>query len=160
MPAINKGNTTFCCSSTAFQNIEEVFSFLTSMFESPESIGRINPHTLRPEASQNAQPLFTKLHATKQKHKDLPLIKLLRRYALQDMLVYADVNQAGVLIALEFIDRIIHQSAIENIKAHKQLKIFNAKTRDFLKKSGFQLCNHILQGTLAIICQVHGWAAA
>jgi len=89
MPAINKGNTTFCCSSTAFQNIEEVFSFLTSMFESPESIGRINPHTLRPEASQNAQPLFTKLHATKQKHKDLPLIKLLRRYALQDMEIFA-----------------------------------------------------------------------
>ena len=71
------------------------------------------------------------------------------------MAVDAGIGQAGILIALELIDGIVHQIGIEDIQRAEQLKVLHIQTCDLLEKPGLQLCDHVHKGLLAEICQIH-----
>ena len=71
------------------------------------------------------------------------------------MLVQAGVGQAGILIALEFKDGIVHQAGVEHIQFHQQIEVLHIQTGHFFEKSRLQLRDHILQRALPVIRQIH-----
>ena len=43
------------------------------------------------------------------------------------------VTEASVLVALEFVDRVVHQRAVEQSQADKQLEILYGQARDLFE---------------------------
>jgi hypothetical protein len=49
------------------------------------------------------------------------------------VLIDPGVAQAGILIALEFVNGVVHQAAVEQSQADKQLEILYGQARDLLE---------------------------
>src|SRR5450756_2537526 len=69
--------------------------------------------------------------------------------------VDASVAEAGILIPLEFVDCIIHQSAVEYSKTDEQLEVLHVQSSDLLEQSRLKLCNDVLQTPLSKVRQIH-----
>jgi len=69
--------------------------------------------------------------------------------------VDADVSQAGILIALELVDRVVHEGTVEDAEAYQKLKILHGESGHLFEEAWLQLGDDILEGALAVIGQVH-----
>src|ERR1700734_265269 len=71
------------------------------------------------------------------------------------VLIDPGVAQAGILIALEFVNGVVHQAAVEQSQADKQREVGYGQAGNLLEQAGFQLRNHILQRPLSVVGQIH-----
>ena len=53
------------------------------------------------------------------------------------------------------MDRVVHQRAVEQSQADKQLEILYGQARDLFEQAGLQLRYHIFQRPLTIVGQIH-----
>ena len=71
------------------------------------------------------------------------------------MTVDTGINEAGIFVAFELEDSIVHQRSIEYPKSAEHVEIGYTEACNFLEETRFKLCNNILQTALTVICEVH-----
>ena len=76
------------------------------------------------------------------------------------MSVDAGIFKGRVLVALELVNGIVHQFAVEDTKAYQQAEILERKTRDLTEESGFKLFDDVLQTIFPKVGEVHEYRDA
>ena len=71
------------------------------------------------------------------------------------MAVDAGIAETGILIALEFIHRVVHKRFIEYAERHEKLKISGIQTGDLFEIIRLQIGDNVDHGLLTVVGEIH-----
>ncbi len=71
------------------------------------------------------------------------------------MALYSRIAERGVFVTAEGENSLAHLLGVEHLKPHEQVEVLHRQTGDGREQFRFELGNHVLEGVLAEVGQVH-----